>query len=123
MRTTNYVHSSNSSKDKSLLSKLFGNKMNVNKNGTILHIKSNSTDTDNLILIEAESQNKLNEIIKVTPEGDLYLKGEKYYSGESNNIQTSKGIVLGKWKIIPQDDKLLIQKEIDGVWITKQHIE
>lgn len=111
---TNYVHSSNSSK-------MFGNKIGVGKNGSLLHIK-NQDEKHNLLLIEVEKQKKINEIIKVTPDGELYLKGQKYYNSlddKNNDI----GIVLGQWKIIPKEDKLLIQKQINGEWITRQQFD
>lgn len=129
---SNYVHSSNSSK-------IFGNKIGLGKKEATLYIKGKEHDKNNLLLIEVEKQNTANEIIKVTHDGELYLKGKKYFSNdhqivESLGYETTElndnsvfslddGIVLGNWKIIPKGDKLLIQKQVNGEWTTRQQFD
>ena len=54
---------------------------------------------------------------------DVPLNDEasKNNSNETEEISTfDRGINMGCWRMIPIDGNLLIQKNVDGVWITKQ---
>ena len=41
-------------------------------------------------------------------------------SEEQKKCDFTDGIILGKWKIVPTDEHLLVQKLEDGTWVTKQ---
>ena len=101
-------------------------RLEINKKGkAFIHMKAKKNTKNDLFVLES-SDNKV--VVKIDSDGEIFLKGAKldenvFLCNEHVNkpLTQSNEINLGSWKIISDGDNLLIQKCIDGEWVTKQH--
>ena len=134
MNMKTYVTTSNTYSNQNCVSNTtYKGRLTYNKQkGPVIKLQTSLKHKDDLFLLENYDKK---EIIRIDHNGEIFLKGNNMFDSTlvqsmvntpvKENINTfDDGIVIGKWKILPSDDgeNLLIQKCVDGLWITKQHI-
>jgi hypothetical protein len=105
------------------------------KGGPLIHMKIDDKNSNDLFLLEDEHRNSILSIdckgnikrpdaeIFTTNEGDTAQREIEENIHEETvrreEIDFDKGIVMGCWRMTPTEESLLIQKNVNGEWITK----